>query len=63
MALWALSPVPAASAQLLGTEPWEIKRYYPWEKCWEVTSGACGSVVKVNGISLLRTVSCSFRLQ
>lgn len=37
LAPWALSPVPAASAQLLGTEPGEeaggggwIKSYYPW---------------------------------
>lgn len=62
MAPWALSPVPTASVQLLGTAPWGIKRYYPWEGCWEVNSGTCGSVVKVNGVSLLRAVSWGFRL-
>lgn len=62
MAPWALSAGPTASAQLLGTVPWGIKRYYPWEGCWEVSSGTHDFVVKVNGVSFLPAVSCSFRL-
>lgn len=68
LAPWALSPVPAASAQLLGTEPGEEagggldKKLLSLDGCWGVTSGPRGPVVKVNGVSLLPTVSCGFRL-